>query len=495
MRWVAVLLVLLVLPFVPTASALTIEGPRYDVGDEWSYAVTVTENGAVVEQGDRHFVVISRGPVDHGGASREGVTVAQHENTTFDGEVDSSSSTTVYDAATGAFLLTRSGEHETVAVAPCVEIEYPVEFGDRWTATCQVNDVTTETFYQVVGGETLVVAAGSYETLAVDKVGDHTGRIWLAEGTCGRPVAEFYQVNDRATYVNLTSASCRRSTLDTPAPTPTTTPGVTPTSLPATPTSVPTPTPGAAGKTLALPTFTDLDNWHWESTGIAGGTRVNTTANVFASASSARFQGNVNVTAPNGTTMLAYLVESSIDTANGAIRSEKVSPYVGRELLLAAGYSTFGERRYDAPCAFVQWPIVPGRDWSYSCEGKIIDASVGGTDTAFHVTGTGRALPTREVTTPAGTFTGFPVELSYRYSDGFSRTETRVYAAEACAYVQMIPGPLGGIDELRGFYCDATKQGELVPEEGPDRPTPGAAVGALLAVAGVAALALRRKRS
>lgn len=249
--------ILLLAFLAPIAAGLTIERPGFHVGDAWSYEVTVTDGGALIEQGDRRFVVVARGPVQYHGTTRDGATVTQHENTTFAGETHARTSTAVYDPATGAFLFTRSGAYEIMTSTPCVEIEYPVDLGDRWTATCQANDITTETFYQAVGGERLVVPAGPYDTIAVDKVGDLTGRVWLAAETCGRPVAEYYQVNDRATFVNLTSVSCRPSDgAPVPPPTPTTSPGATPTGSPATPTSAPTPTPGASPSSAATPTTT-----------------------------------------------------------------------------------------------------------------------------------------------------------------------------------------------------------------------------------------------
>lgn len=59
-RGLLVLIALVVL--APLASAAAVTLPAWTVGDERRYDISVVEDGAVVQTGDRHVVVTARGP-------------------------------------------------------------------------------------------------------------------------------------------------------------------------------------------------------------------------------------------------------------------------------------------------------------------------------------------------------------------------------------------------------------------------------------------------
>lgn len=192
---------------LPVAAALPLERPVLTVGDEWTYDLLVTEGSVVLEEGEQHVVVVAAGTPQADGTSRT-VTLATFENTTLaNGTTTTSERLDVYDAQTGEWLASRSGGEEVVPDAPCPGIAYPLEVGDSWTATCTVGGVTSEDSYSVVGGETLAVPAGVFETLSVDRVGDVTARLWFAAESCGK-VAEQRLLNDQETRYELTAYRC-----------------------------------------------------------------------------------------------------------------------------------------------------------------------------------------------------------------------------------------------------------------------------------------------
>lgn len=215
--WLAPAAILIAL--LPVASAASIELPRWQVGDEWTFTITVVENGATVQTGERHVVVTERGSFDLRGTTREAYTLSVWQNLT---GTPASSHQDVRDVLTGHLIATRSGAGTHAAYDPCADLAYPLEVGKTWTDACDLGFGPVETSYSVVGGETLALPAGSFDTLTVDAVGNDALRVWVSARACGK-VAEFSQANDLATYVNLTAFRCASALATTP--TPTVTPG------------------------------------------------------------------------------------------------------------------------------------------------------------------------------------------------------------------------------------------------------------------------------
>lgn len=507
MRAALALGLLLSIPLLPAALAATgpVPMPGYGVGDEWRYTVNVVDQGGVAEEGERRVTVVARGPVDYHGASRQAVTVATYENTTAGGETVSSASTTAYDARTGAFLFTRADGSDTVADEPCVEIDYPVAIGDRWTSTCTIGDVAVETMYQAVGAERLVVHAVPHDTIAIDKIGDLVGRIWIAEDSCGRPVAEFYQVNERATYVNLTSVDCLKGGTAPP-----------PASTPATPpTPSPTPTPGGGGTAprpqappLARPTWDTWDAWRYDRPWTAGGKAytVRTGMSVTVDGSESDTRGRAHEL--DYVRRVDHIYEGD-DTAgaaaayehvwmerksDGAWVMESTKPY-NNSAPFGHGFETY--RRYSDPCPMVKWPITPGDQWNIRCAGYEQNRT-GKLQplTWFNLTGFGYAGPVERLAVPAGTFDAYPVTFEWTDDLGNKGGETRYYAKDVCGIVRFSPDPYGRGPpvDLKEFRCQATGLGSLPPPD-PDRGSPGAGLALVLGGLAAAALLARRKAS
>ncbi|HET6404962.1 MAG TPA: hypothetical protein VFH78_09970 [Candidatus Thermoplasmatota archaeon] len=245
MRRAPLVLLALVL-LLPLAQATTVSLPRWQVGDSWTYEVVGVEGDRVFATAERHVRVVAREPFTYQGASYDGVTIATWQNasdgTGFHYE-------DVRDAESGALLATRSDGQTLMPVEPCVELVYPIEVGGRWSGVCDMGAGEQETTYMVAGGERLTVPAGSFDTLAVDVLGSHSARIWLSDAACGK-VAEFSQVNEARTYVNLTSFTC--ASASSPAATPTAGSSVTPGGGGPT-AGTPTPSPGQLPATTLTP--------------------------------------------------------------------------------------------------------------------------------------------------------------------------------------------------------------------------------------------------
>lgn len=514
-RALAAFLALLLVLILPTVQALSVTRPAYGPGDSWRYAIEVTESGQRVGEGTREVVVHARGPFDYQGAKRDAVVVGTYDNLTVAGAATRTQTTSTYDAATGALLARTSEAGSELADEPCVEIRYPVQAGEGWTSRCTIDGAERETMYLPAGSERIVVGGRPYETIVVDYVHDTSGRLWLSPDACGRPVAEFSQVNERATFVNLTRVECQRT--DAPAaPSPTTpTGGATVPTAPtaATPTPRPaTPTPTTAAP-LAYPTLTEGDAWFFHANVTIQGKRyqVQTRESMGYVLNDSRagkppvpmdmvfhvddlYDGEIGFFSDSG-----WAFETRLRRSDGATLYEVASNY-STEVPDPAGPPT--SRYYDEPCAFVKWPITPGTSWRIECRGFAEEPPVLASEFPknrrnFTLTGEGRAEPVRRVTVPAGTFDGYPVTISYRTSDGFARTETRVYAREACGLIERTPGMLGADqrDTLSSFRCQALGTGSYVPPTPPtgtDTPGLGAA---FVALALVAAALVAKKRS
>ena len=220
-------LLLLALAAPLASAATTVTLPRWQVGDEWTYSVQLVDAGQLVQTGEKHVVVTARGPYAYGGGTREAVTLTTWHNMTGDPPASFSE---VRDAATGALLATQSGGEPMVAAEPCADLRVPRQYPMGWTASCDLGFGPVETHHSDVGGERLALPAGTFDALTVDSVGSDAVRRWYAQEACGR-VAEFSQVNEQQTWVNLTRVKCTAGTPATTTTTTTTT--TTPTTLPA----------------------------------------------------------------------------------------------------------------------------------------------------------------------------------------------------------------------------------------------------------------------
>lgn len=220
---------------VPLARAVSIDQPRWSVGDEWSYDIKLVENGQTIQTGDRHVVITQRGTF----GGRDALWFTTYQNMSGD---PSSSFADIRDATSGALLGTQSGGSTLTATQPCHDTQYPLAYPKSWTVSCDLGFGAAETFYTVAGGERLTLPAGTFETLSVDAVGNDAVRYWFAQAACGK-VAEFSQTNDLKTYVNLTRVKCTPPASATPTATP----------AGATPTATPGPRPGTATVTPTQP--------------------------------------------------------------------------------------------------------------------------------------------------------------------------------------------------------------------------------------------------
>lgn len=253
MRRLAYALSLVLLLLVPLAAAATVSQPRWQLGDEWTYAITLVENGEVVQTGDRHVVVTARGAYAYQGASREAVTLTTWQNMSGD---PGHSYDDIRDVATGALLATRSGGQTFTAVEPCGDIQYPLSYPKGWSTSCDLGFGPVETTYMVAGEERLTLPAGTYDALSVDAIGNDAVRYWFADAGCGK-VAEFSQTNDLQTYVNLTSVKCTPVSTTAPTSTPS---GATPPTATTTPRATPTATPTTSRYDYGCPPGTSHDN-------------------------------------------------------------------------------------------------------------------------------------------------------------------------------------------------------------------------------------------
>ena len=493
--------------FAPLAAALSIPMPLHAVGDHWTYAITVTDAGAVVEEGERHVAVVARRVVAYHGQPRETFLVGAWENVTAGGETSRSQSTTAYDARTGAFLFTTTAGHDTVSAQPCEQMRYPVEDGKSWTTTCQVEDATSETLYVVAGGERVTVPAGTYDTLAVDLIGDLTARYWLAVESCGRAVAEFQQVNDRASYANLTKVSCTRAGAATP-PGGGATPGGGPGAGTTTTTTTTPPTTGApapAAPPLPYPTLHGEEAWVFQANTSMGGEpyRVQTQIGVLRAwdtedARDRKHRAN-HVTefvgyykgaegfylAPEG----AFKVMTNARVGDGAVVTEEHEWYNNTPPFPHA----YGLRReYAEPCAFVRWPVTPGTTWPIACSGTWWNTSASMQHRLpFTVTGEGRADAARVIQTRGGEFLAYPVHLTFAFDGEPARQRTIHYAKETCGPAQLsLDGRFStALQSLHEYRCDGA--GNMEPPRESDSPGVGAAL--LVAAAGALALVLRKR--
>lgn len=521
MRRTVALLALLLL--VPLASAITITRPAYSPGDHWDHQITVVEGGRVVGEGERRDAVLGEADIVHGGATRRVIQVGTFENLTVDGQRTSRRVTTSYDTQTGAFLQSTTQDGDRIAAEPCLQIRYPFEYPGGWTTRCTIDGAEVETQYMVAGGERLVLPAGAFDTISVDHFGDEgSGRLWFAQETCGRPVAEFEQTNDRATYVNLTGYACRSTAPASPPPTspgqttppPATTPSPTarPLTTPAPAGATPTPAQPTSSAPLAYPILTEGDAWFYHANITLQGKRfqVQTREVVQLALNDSRYAqpdtpmdtlfhiDELHEGAIGSFSESTWAFEPHYRRSDGALLYETARNY-NTKVPDPAGPPT--TRSYDVPCIMVKWPITPGTTWRIDCRGRAEEPPVLASEYStnfrnFTLTGEGRAEAVRRVTVPAGTFDGYPVTLSYRTSDGLSRTQTLVFAREACGVVERIPGFLATDqrDTLSSFRCQSLGTGTYVP------PTPGtseapAAPFALVALGVVAAALLAKKRS